>query len=95
MQRTNRRHDPDSVTIIGVRRFSDCRVRLTSVTIGNSVTRIEAGTFAGCTGLTSVAIPDSVTALGRILLDCTALTSVTMGNSVTTIGRVRLLAAPD
>ena len=36
---------------------------ITSVIIGNSVTRIGYYAFSGCTGLTSVTIPDSVTSI--------------------------------
>ena len=43
--------------------------------------------FAGCSGLTSVTIPNSVTTIGNYTFSgCSGLTSVTIGNSVTTIG---------
>ena len=51
-----------------------------------SVTSIGDWAFSGCTGLTSVTIPDSVTSIGeRAFSGCTGLTSVTIGNSVTSI----------
>ena len=54
-----------------------------TVTGGN----ILYGAFEGCTGLTSITIPDSVTSIGNLAFrDCTGLTSVTIGNSVTSIG---------
>ena len=44
--------------------------------------------FYGCTGLTSIAIPNSVTSIGDYAFyDCTGLTSVTIPNSVTSIGQ--------
>ncbi|MEY8606677.1 leucine-rich repeat domain-containing protein [Muribaculum intestinale] len=42
---------------------------------------------SGCSGLTSVTIPNSVTSIGqRVFENCSGLTSVTIGNSVTSIG---------
>ena len=52
-----------------------------------SVTSIGWGAFFGCTGLTSVTIPNSVTSIGSSAFrDCSGLTSVTIPNSVTSIG---------
>ena len=60
---------------------------LTSVTIGNSVTRIGDDAFYGCSALTSVTIPNSVTSIGDYAFrGCSGLTSVTIPNSVTSIG---------
>ena len=43
--------------------------------------------FSGCTGLTSIEIPNSVTSIGSYAFyNCTGLTSVVIGNSVTSIG---------
>lgn len=43
--------------------------------------------YAGCTGLSSVIIPNSVTSIGRdAFYGCTGLLSVTIPNSVTSIG---------
>ena len=44
------------------------------------------GAFRGCTGLTSITIPNSVTSIGdQAFYGCTGLTSVTIPNSVTSI----------
>lgn len=51
------------------------------------VTRFEKNCFAGCTDLTSIIIPSSVTSLGNdCFLDCSSLTSITIPSSVTSLG---------
>ena len=52
-----------------------------------NVTSINSEAFFGCTGLTSVILPNSVTRIGnKAFQGCTSLTSVTISNSVTSIG---------
>ena len=51
------------------------------------MTSIGEGAFGGCSGLTSVTIPNSVTFIGDYAFyGCDGLTSVTIPNSVTSIG---------
>ena len=43
--------------------------------------------FLGCSSLTSITLPESVTTIGdRVFLRCSSLTSITLPDSVTTIG---------
>ena len=64
-----------------------CPQGLTSVTIPQSVTKIDDYAFGRCFNLTSVTIPSSVTSIGdEAFSACHALTSVTIPSSVKTIG---------
>ncbi len=52
-----------------------------------SVTSIGKWAFSGCTGLTSIDIPDSVKSIGgSAFRNCTGLTSIDVPDSVTSIG---------
>ena len=51
-----------------------------------SVTSIGSSAFSGCTGLTSITIPDSVTSIGaQAFENCTKLKNITIGEGVTSI----------
>ena len=52
-----------------------------------SVTSIGSNAFSGCTGLTSISIPESVTTIGGSAFSgCSGLTSISIPESVTSIG---------
>lgn len=60
--------------------------RLTSITIPDSVTKIERYAFYECTNLTSISIPDSVISIGNdAFWACSSLQSIKMPSGVTTI----------
>ncbi len=53
---------------------------------GKFVTRIKVYAFKGCTGLTGITIPDSVTAIETgAFVNCSELKNITIPNSVTSI----------
>ena len=69
----------------GASPFKDNK-KLTTLTIGNSVTSIGWSAFQGCSGLTSVSIGNGVTSIGGYAFEgCSGLTSVNIPNSVTLI----------
>ena len=62
-------------------------IKIASEVKGLPVTSIGEDTFRGCSGLTSVSIPESVTSIGDgAFSGCSGLTSVSIPESVTSIG---------
>ena len=67
---------PDSLTVIGERKFADHYTHIQSVTFGANVTEIGDGAFGG-SNLTTVTIPETVTSIGRAAFaDCKNLKTV-------------------
>ena len=62
-----------------------------TVTSGDTIYSVKSvgyWAFSGCSGLTSITIPNSVTSIGVFAFyGCSGLTSITIPNSVTSIGK--------
>lgn len=66
--------------------YNKTKCNATSVTIPNTVTKIENFAFLG-SHITSIEIPNSVTTIEQqAFLGCSSLTSVTIGNGISSIG---------
>ena len=76
---------PVGLTTIGGRAF--CGTKITGIEIPGTVTAITGSyAFSGCTGLTHIAFPSSLTSIGdNAFSDCTGLTSLTIPGNVTEV----------
>ena len=78
---------PGDVTSVGRQAFYNSG--LESISIAEGTSYIEWAAFAGCSGLTSITIPDSVTTIFSFAFSCgnmTSTTSLTIGSGLTSIG---------
>lgn len=78
---------PENVTSIGGYAFCDCN-QLTSVSIlSNKITSVAAQAFYGCSSLTAIKLPDSVSDIGSgAFKGCSSLTEFDVPNSLVTLG---------
>ena len=75
----------DNCKFISASAFRDCD-NLTSITIPNSVVRIENCAFTGCENLTQVILNEGIETIGDAAFSYCGLTSITIPNSVVSIG---------
>ena len=73
---------PQKVTCLDYCLFEGCR-NLSSFTISNNVTRIEAYAFYCCEGLSSIILPDNVTTVGyAVFYGCSGISSPIYNSSI-------------
>ncbi len=67
--------------------YSSNTPKITNVKMGNSITKIGASAFSGCTYLANITISNNVTEIeGNTFYNCTGLISVSIPENVTIIG---------
>ena len=66
---------PDDIAIIGHNAFLSIN-ELNTITIPNSVERLETSAFAGCNSLTTITLPSNISYIGDGALNCCGLTSI-------------------
>ena len=77
---------PNSVTTIGNQIFRGCR-GLKTVTINSPLIEIVQSMFEGCTALTVIDIPESVTVISDNAFAGSGLTDITLPQSVSSVGK--------
>ncbi len=79
--------DKTSYSVVGIGNYEKAELVIPATRDSLPVTGIKAGAFENCTQITSVILPDSITAIGdRAFFGCTALESINVPISVKNIG---------
>ena len=80
-------HNGNGYTLTGIGTCTNSNVIIPSTYMGEPVTAIAEGAFAGLTNLESIAIPESITIIGNYAFDgCSGLTSVYIRDMVAWCG---------
>lgn len=74
-----------TVKFTGASQFTPCSSNLKSVTIENGITEIPALCFAGCSKITEIVIPASVTSIGENAFSTSATTNITLNKKTNEI----------
>ncbi len=78
--------DEDAYMVIGIGEATDTVITIPETHNGLPVTMIRARAFYGCSRITSVIIPESVTVIGGYAFFNTGLTEIVIPDSVTLLG---------
>ncbi len=74
-------------TVTGIEGYAFNGSNVTSITLPNTLTKIDGHAFYGASKLTSISIPSSVTSIDAYAFEfCTSLKSITIPGTVKTIG---------
>ena len=85
LERTNwYENQPDGIVYLGniLYKYKGTMPENTIIKIKEGTKGIASNAFSGCTGLTSVTIPNSVSTIGRAFYNCTNLKTITIPESV-------------
>ena len=78
----------DSVTTIGDYAFASAYNNTTEVVLGENVVTISQYAFSGCSGLTTINLPDSLTTISQYAFSgCRQLTTINLPESLTNLGK--------
>ena len=73
---------PEGTASVGEHAFSGCS-HLETASLGNTMTQLQTGTFAGCQSLTDVILPDSLTSVGpRAFANCTSSMKIEVNSTI-------------